>query len=167
MIYIAGSLFTEAEISQRLKEAELLRTELKEKLIKQGVNEEEAKEKALSLIFNPIENPFNDKSTKPSAESIFNGDYTVIKASTHLLFNLDNPVDTGVFVELGQALEMKDKKIYPVISDIRMATAGDYQEHHVPFGLNQYVIGGLDHYGLKIYTSSQEAIRDIVLDIKV
>lgn len=161
MIYIAGSLFTEAEIRQRKHEAHLLKQALMEKALQTGVSA--ASENIDRLVFNPIESPFNDKSTKPSAKEIFHGDYSVIKKSRYLLFNLDNILDTGVFLELGQALEM-GKKVYPVISDMRMPNAGNYDAQYVPFGYNQYVIGALDYYDVKLYTSAESAIAALVQD---
>lgn len=152
MIYIAGSLFTEAEIEQRKKEANYLRHKLQELEIE-------------TVVFNPIENPFNDKSSQPQAIDIFKGDYRAMEAAKYFLFNLDNPLDAGVFLELGQMLE-RDKKIFPVVSDIRMPNAGDYEGKYVPYGLNQYVIGALDYYGLKLYTSSQEAMDAMIEEIK-
>lgn len=163
MIYIAGSLFTESEVSQRKHEACLLKQALVEKALNTGISESLVHEKIDSLVFNPIESPFNDKSTKPSAKEIFHGDYSVIKKSRYLLFNLDNILDTGVFLELGQALEM-GKKVYPVISDMRMPNAGDYEAQYVPFGYNQYVIGALDYHGIKLYTSAESAISALVQD---
>lgn len=152
MIYIAGSLFSEAEIKQRKEEAAYLRLKLEEI----GSKKE---------VFNPIENPFNDKSTKPKAIDIFKGDYEAMRKSDYLLFNLDNPLDAGVFLELGQMLE-HEKNIYPVVSDIRMPTAGDYQGKYVPFGMNQYVVGALDYHGIEIFTSSQDAIDAMIKDIQ-
>ena len=166
MIYIAGSLFTESEIVQRKSEAKRLKEKLLEKALTLGINQEVASEQIENIVFNPIESPFNDKSTHPTAKEIFEGDYRVIQKSKQILINLDNPVDTGVFVELGQALEMGNNKIYPVISDMRMPNAGDYDQQYVPYGFNQYVVGSLDYYGIKLYTSSEEAIKALVNDFK-
>lgn len=147
MIYIAGSLFTEAEINQRKKEGKEVREALP------GAN-----------IFNPIESNVNDKSKLPTSEDIFIEDYGIIKKSNYFLFNLDNESDAGVFMELGQALEAGKRNIYPVLSDMRMPQAGEYDKEHVPFGFNQYVIGALDHYGIKIFTNSKEAIKRLARD---
>lgn len=151
MIYIAGSLFTESEIKQRKTEAEMIRKRLQE----EGIHDD---------VFNPIENPFNDKKLKPKAIDIFQGDFDAMCQASHLLFNLDNPMDAGVFMELGQMIG-KGKKIYPVLSDIRMKTAGEYEGKYVPFGINQYVIGALDYYDITLYTSSEEAINAMIDDL--
>ena len=58
-LYLAGALFNEGEISQRLKEGHLLKERFGEKL----------------SVFNPIEQPFNeDKQTLPTPQEIFRGD---------------------------------------------------------------------------------------------
>ena len=69
-------------------------------------------------------------------------------------------------MELGQALESGKRNIYPVLSDMRMPQAGEYDKEHVPFGFNQYVIGALDHYKIKLFTNSNEAIKALVKDFK-
>lgn len=122
-IYIAGSLFTEAEIAQRLHEGQALA---------EVVGEEN--------VFNPITNPFNDKRTLPEALHIFLGDYKVIRDEASIfLVNLDNPLDAGVMVELGQILQMKesghDIEVIGVLSDIRVDTAGEYDGLKVPWGI--------------------------------
>lgn len=159
-IYIAGSLFTEADQAQRMMEERDIR-----KIIDHlGLSTE---------VFNPINNPFNDKSTKPTALDITLGDTQQIADSTHVLLNLDNQLDAGVFVELGQILglpfDRRDIRVYPVISDIRMTGAGEYNAEEVPWGINTYVIGALqfimgDDY--KMYTSSSEAIVAMMKDIE-
>ena len=156
-IYIAGSLFSEAEVTQRIKEGEMLATALQE----QGLED--------FKIFNPITNPFNDKSTLPTATDIFLGDYSVIRDDmSHFFVNLDNPLDAGVMLELGQVLQMieqgKDIKVYPILSDIRVGTAGEYNGINVPWGYNQYVIGALEHYGIHVYKSFDSALMGFVVD---
>lgn len=148
-IYIAGSLFTEAEQSQRMKEERYLKDQLDDAGI-------------IAEVFNPINNPFNDKTKKPTALSIFKGDTEQIREATHLLVNLDNPLDAGVFAELGQAYEMGDIEVFAVLSDMRMPTAGDYEEEEVPYGYNQYIIGLLQDMSAPIYRNYKEAIEGLV-----
>lgn len=119
-------------------------------------------------IFNPITNPFNDKSTLPKATDIFEGDYRVIRDLTkHFIVNLDNPLDSGVMMELGQVLQMiengEDIEVYPVLSDIRIGTAGEYSDVNIPWGYNQYVIGALEYYGIHIYGSFDAALLGLVV----
>ena len=152
MIYIGGSLFTEAEIAQRKKEGRLLRSELS----KWFLDYEE-------LVFNPIEQPFNDKSTLPCAYEIARGDWLAMQDATHLIFNLDNVLDTGVFLELGEMLST-DKQIYCVISDMRFANAGEYDGYKVPVGFNQYVIGRLEMDFVNIYPDFESCVKDVVKD---
>lgn len=161
-IYIAGSLFTEADQKQRIFEENHILKHVEFS----GVDER------LIEVFNPINNPFNDKSKKPTAEEITLGDTEQIAKATHILLNLDNQLDAGVFVELGQILglpnDTRDIKVYPVISDIRMPGAGEYNVEEVPWGINTYAIGALklimgEDY--KVYRSSSSAINDMMLDI--
>lgn len=152
MIYIGGSLFTEAEIAQRKKEDKLLKSELS----KWFLDYEE-------LVFNPIEQPFNDKNTLPCSYEIARGDWLAMQDSTHLIFNLDNVLDTGVFLELGEMLST-DKQIYCVISDMRFENAGEYDRYNVPVGFNQYVIGRLEMEGINVYQNFESCVKDVVKD---
>ena len=62
-LYLAGALFNEAEIAQRLKEGKLLGERFGDRL----------------SVFNPIEQPFNeDKQTLPTPQDIFNEDSWVM-----------------------------------------------------------------------------------------
>ena len=72
-LYLAGALFNEAEIAQRLREGKLLSERFGERL----------------SVFNPIEQPFNeDKQTLPTPQDIFNGDtYAVENCDIFLGFN--------------------------------------------------------------------------------
>lgn len=65
--------------------------------------------------------------------------------------------DIGVAMELGMVL-YRDVQIYPYISDIRIATAGEYDGINVPFGYSQFVIGGLEKY-FEVYLSFEEALE--------
>lgn len=162
--YIAGSLFSEAEIAQRLKEGQLLRDRFPE-----------------IEWFNPIEAPINDKAKLPTAADIFKGDTDAILDSKYIVADLANN-DPGVMYELGMAwglnyaaiaLESFINKIAPqntellmkamegygvekkvvltVSSDIRQANAGEYDGKYVPFGLNQFVVGGIESMNGKIF----------------
>lgn len=140
---MAGPLFTEAEVSQRLKEYELL-----EKVNKKIGSEIE--------VFTPILAPQNDKSKLPTAKDIFEGDEDELMESTVVFADLTHE-DAGVMMELGMVL-YKDIKIYPYLTDIRLSTAGEYDGLYVPFGYNQFVIGGLEKYFGTVYQSFQDAL---------
>lgn len=143
-IYMAGPLFSEAEVNQRLLEAELLENVILENEIKHEV-------------FSPINAPQNDKSKLPTADDIFLGDETELMQSAVVFADLDGE-DAGVMMELGMVFTDKDVKIYPYLSDIRVGTAGKYDGRYVPFGYNQFVIGGLEHYGHTVYPSFKDAL---------
>jgi len=94
-LYLAGALFNEAEIAQRLKEGKLLNERFGEKL----------------SIFNPIEQPFNeDKQTLPTPQDIFNGDTNAVENCDIFLADVTNE-DSGVMVELGIAIALNKKII--------------------------------------------------------
>lgn len=138
-VYIAGGLFNEAEISQRIKE----RTMLEEHFDN-------------LTIFNPIEQPFNqDKSNcLPTPISIFDGDTKAVLESDIFLADITNN-DPGVLVELGIAIRHQTKIIICVNSDIRLKGSNKYDIP--PYSINHYVLGGILKYGYLV-SSFQEAI---------
>lgn len=169
-IYIAGSLFTSGEQRERKQEGLVLREVIQEAVTKNSPSMEGLKQEDLigGVVFNPIENPFNDKSTLPTAEAIYSGDQSAIEESNIFFFNLDNITDGGVFMELGQVIERLEKgkniKIYPIVSDMRAGTAGEYDGVRVPWGYNQYVIGGLLKNNIKIYSDFPDALEAFIKD---
>lgn len=140
-LYLAGSLFNESEVSQRIKEGQILRETFSTKLD----------------IFNPIEQPFNeDKQKLPTPEDIFLGDTKAVNECDIFLADITND-DPGVMVELGIAISLK-KKIIAVNSDIRLKSANKY---NIPsYAINHYVLGGILTYG-KLVFSFQEAVDEI------
>lgn len=167
-IYLAGSLFSEAEIAQRLKEGKELR-KLKD-----------------FEVYNPIEAPCNDKSKLPTAEDIFNSDTQAILNSDVIVADLANN-DPGVMMELGIAwglqyaykvlcdnlslstekwyelfeLGIKPRDIQAVFSDIRLANANKYSGIHIPVSLNQYVVGGIESMEGVIQPNFNEVIKKL------
>lgn len=143
-IYIAGPLFTEAEIYQRKKEARLLKEVL----------EQSNKEYS---VFNPIDMPIGDS---PTAKMIFDKDYEAIKNSNVFFFDLAN-MDDGTLVELGIVVErLKSNpsiKVYPVISDFRV-----HNKHtgiDSPVGFNSFVIGALKSHEIEVFHSFEDAMN--------
>ena len=149
-IYIAGSLFSEADIAQRIKEANLLRELLSDVRVRVD-------------IYNPIEAPVNDKSKLPTAEDIFNMDVMHLLTSDYVLADLTT-LDTGVAMELGMYIN-KEGRIFAHNSDIRLGNANKYEGLRIPHGLNQFVMGGLYQHKHKVHTSSTAAIHDLVSTI--
>lgn len=146
-IYLAGSLFNDAEVAQRLKEGAILRSRFAGDVD----------------VFNPIEQPFNDKAASlPTAQEIFRGDTKEVMKCDIFLADVSNPLDAGVFVELGIAMhrEMMGERvdIICVNSDIRFANANKYDI--TPVGMNHYVLGGILDHG--IYVSSFKEATDII-----
>lgn len=140
-LYLAGALFNESEVNQRLKEGKLLREKFNSEL----------------AIFNPIEQPFNEnKHSLPTPQDIFKGDTEAVKNCDIFLADITNE-DSGVMVELGIALAL-NKKIIAVNSDIRLASANKY---NIPsYAINHYVLGGILSSGVLVF-SFAEALNEI------
>lgn len=140
-LYLAGALFNEGEVAQRLKEGKILRENFEGKL----------------EIFNPIEQPFNeDKQTLPTPQDIFKGDTSAVYDCDIFLADITNE-DAGVMVELGIAIALK-KKIIAVNSDIRLKSANRYD---IPsYAMNHYVLGGILEHG-KLVFNFDEAVKEI------
>lgn len=139
-VYLAGGLFNEAEVAQRLKEGKILRDRIK------GID-----------LFNPIEQPFNENKEKlPTPIDIFNGDTNAILNADVFLADITND-DPGVMVELGIALS-NGKKIIAINSDIRLKSANKYE---IPtYAINHYVLGAILKYGVLVY-SFEEAVKEL------
>lgn len=139
-VYLAGGLFNEAEVAQRLKEGKILRDRIK------GID-----------LFNPIEQPFNENKEKlPTPLDIFNGDTNAILNADIFLADITND-DPGVMVELGIALS-NEKKIIAINSDIRLKSANKYE---IPtYAINHYVLGAILKYGVLVY-SFEEAVKEL------
>ena len=140
-LYLAGALFNEAEIAQRLKEGKLLGERFGDRL----------------SVFNPIEQPFNeDKQTLPTPQDIFNGDTYAVENCDIFLADVTNE-DSGVMVELGIAIAL-NKKIIAINSDIRLKSANKYD---IPsYAMNHYVLGGILEHGKLVY-SFNEALKEL------
>lgn len=139
-VYLAGGLFNEAEVAQRLKEGKILRERIEE-----------------IDLFNPIEQPFNENKEKlPTPLDIFNGDTNAILNADVFLADITND-DPGVMVELGIALS-NGKKIIAINSDIRLKSANKYD---IPtYAINHYVLGAILKYGVLVY-SFEEAVKEL------
>ena len=139
-LYLAGSLFNEAEVMQRKLEGIKLRENFDQHNIE---------------IFNPIDQPFNeDKQTLPTPIDIFNGDTKAVINSDIFIADLTNE-DPGVMMELGIAIMSNTKIIIGINSDIRLKSANKYD---IPsYSMNHYVLGGLLKHGYLVF-SFDEAI---------
>jgi hypothetical protein len=173
--YIAGKLFKKGDQNQRILEKELL-----------------SKEIPSVEWFNPLtDNPSNDKSKLPDANSIFVNDTNRVIDSEYIVAELDDE-DSGTMMELGiayginfmlgiidgllergctpsKAIEIvyesiPFKKIYGHLTDIRTATAGEYDGKYVPVGFNQYVLGGVEQIG-EVYNDFDKLIEGIKSEV--
>lgn len=138
-LYLAGSLFNEAEVAQRLKEGQILKENFKD-----------------LDIFNPIEQPFNeDKQTLPSPIKIYETDTQAVIDADIFICDLTNE-DPGVMCELGIAISTKTSIIIAVNSDIRLKSANKYD---IPsYAMNHYILGGVLKHGHLVY-SFNEAVE--------
>lgn len=166
-IYIAGSLFKIKQIKARLEEGKELRDRFGDSI----------------SVYNPIEQPFNDKANNnPTAEEIFEGDTKELLKSKLVLADLDDEYDSGLMVEIGIAIgvnisldQIKQdvpseyfdivseslggyKKIISNLTDIRLAQDG--KGIYSPYGYNQFVIGAVEKYG--VIKNSMEEVYDEV-----
>ena len=160
-LYLAGSLFSEAEINQRLKEGNMLES------------------MTAYEVFNPITAPCNDKEKLPSASDIFWGDTAEVLESKCIVADISNN-DVGVACEMGIAWAcnylhylvdggyslqdilsiMKKKYVYAHLSDIRKNTAHMYRGNYVPWGTNQFLIGCIEDTG-EIKDNFQEVLNEL------
>ena len=160
-LYLAGSLFSEAEINQRLKEGNMIES------------------MTAYEVFNPITAPCNDKEKLPSASDIFWGDTAEVLESKCIVADISNN-DVGVACEIGIAWAcnylhylvdggyslqdilsiMKKKYVYAHLSDIRKNTAHMYRGNYVPWGTNQFLIGCIEDTG-EIKDSFQEVLNEL------
>lgn len=174
--YIAGSLFKDSDIRERVYE------------------EERLKSIGYTNIFNPITAPFNQDKTGslPTSKQIFDGDTKQIIESSKIIAELDGQ-DMGVATEIGIAYginymldllskatngsyekidpnsltpiddilnHIPRKKIYGHATDIRLESAGKYDSIHVPYGLNQYFVGCVESCGC-VYTDKNKMFKDL------
>ena len=160
-LYLAGSLFSEAEINQRLKEGNMLES------------------MTAYEVFNPILAPVNDKDKIPNANDLFWGDTSEILESSVVVADISNN-DVGVACEMGIAwacnylhylveggyslqdilMIMKKKHIYAHLSDIRKNTSHMYRGNYVPWGTNQFLIGCIEDTG-EIKDNFQEVLNEL------
>lgn len=177
--YIAGALFNEAEVKQRRYEGEKLREVTGDKV--EWYNPIEAPINDKSKL--PTATDIFSLDTKKVIESDFivaditNNDVGVamelgIAYGLQYVAHLINKIleEYPQFKENEQLMSLvkflynqgvKYKHIFAVCSDIRLTTAGEYDGIHVPYGLNQYVIGGIESMPSTIVYSFESAVEEI------
>lgn len=140
-VYLAGSLFNEAEVAQRKLEGNKMRELFPD-----------------FDIFNPIDQPFNeDKSSLPTSLEIYQADADAVRECDVFIADLTNE-DAGVMVELGIAIETGTKIIIGINSDIRLKDANRYD---VPtYGMNHFVLGAILKHGYFVH-SFDEAMEKL------
>lgn len=144
-VYVAGSLFNEAEVAQRKREGELLR------------------ERFPQLdIFNPVDQPFNEnKQSLPTPIDIYEADTKAVQECDVFIADLTNE-DAGVMVELGIAIQTGTSILIGINSDIRLISANRYE---VPtYGMNHYVLGAVLKHGYFVHSFAEamEKLEEII-----
>ena len=137
-LYLAGSLFSEADITQRKKEGTLLSDHFPD-----------------ATIVNPIDQPFNQqRQSLPTPLAIFDGDAEEIMNCDVFIADITNE-DPGVMLAIGIAISHLPKIIIAINSDSRINTASQYQ---IPsYGMNHFVLGAIQKHG-HLVSSFEEAI---------
>lgn len=147
--YMAGKLFSEADQRQREREYRILEMAH----IEYDIDRD---------IFSPIYSLINDKTNLPSSLDVFNADEKELMESDVIFADLADG-DIGVAMELGMVLK-ENVNVYAYLPDIRAESAGMYEGIHVPYGHNQFLIGGLEKYFGKVYHNFNEALVAYVKD---
>ncbi len=55
---------------------------------------------------------------------------------------------------------------YATCSDIRLGTNGDYDGVHVPYVINQYMVGGLECMNAGIHSKFADSVDEILADLR-
>lgn len=144
-VYLAGSLFNEAEVAQRKKEGNIMREMFSE-----------------LDIFNPIDQPFNEnKQSLPTPIDIYDADTKAVEECDVFIADLTNE-DAGVMVELGIAIKSNTKIIIGINSDIRLISANRYD---VPtYGMNHYVLGAVLKHGyfVRSFEEAMAKLKEVI-----
>lgn len=163
-LYIAGSLFSEAEVNQRIKEGNMIEHMTKYK------------------VYNPITAPCNEKEKNlPTSEDIFYGDTNEILNSDVVIMDMSGQNDLGCATELGitwmcnylhklakegytleQILQaIPEKKFIGHLSDIRKSTSHMYKGNRIPWATNQYFMGCALTIG-EVKDNFQEVLNELI-----
>lgn len=151
-VYMAGPLFTEADKRARISERQFLEKLFEDNGLLPGVD---------VTIFNPVEQPINDKSTNPTALDIFDADAKALMKSDIVLACLDGE-DSGVMYELGMA-HSAVPYVFPYATDIRFGGTVGLKGLDMPMGINQFVVGALG--GPEVISRSFYEVADKIRDL--
>lgn len=157
MIYNAGSMFNEAQQVARIAEGKELRKMFPD-----------------FIIDNPIDTD-EFKNERPTNKKIFEVDYRGVRDADFVIFELDSN-DSGTHMEFGlaveQAIQNKNKYLFPIISDFRFKS-GSFGNEIPGFGINEMFSGAFFYEELldknvpqiivcDSHKSAREAIKAIV-----
>lgn len=143
-VYLAGPLFSEAEIKERRLQAKLIRDYFKDN-----------KEYELDL-YNPVElnDTVKDLATKPNI-FFYENDIDFIKKSHLMIVDIDN-LDSGTLLELGYFVSMKEN----VNKDLKIIVYGtDWRTNiHRSQRMNKFLDGMIKTH-CEYVTSTEELLK--------
>lgn len=171
--YLAGSLFNKAEVKERLREGELIRQAFPEESwynpIEEPINDKSKLPTAQDIFAGDYQAVLDsdviiaDLTNNDTGVAMELGIAIGLAEATRILRQVladsgHSQEEQAGFLEDLAGRGIKERTIYAHNSDIRVATAGSYQGHHVPYGQNQFVVGGVEAFGEPIFSSIEEVI---------
>ena len=171
--YVAGPLFNSGEVRERLREGKILKEKFPNETwynpIEAPINDKSKLPTALDIFngdYNEVLNSdilIADLTNNDTGVSMEIGIALAINETVKELENIlrDN-VEKEKADSILDALRkkgFKKKRIFAHNSDIRVATSGEYKGNHVPYGQNQFVVGGVEFLGEEIYSSFEKIIE--------
>lgn len=171
--YLAGPLFNSGEVRERLREGSILKEQFPNEVwynpIVAPINDKSKLPTALDIFkgdYNEVLNAdliiadLTNNDTGVAMElGIAIGINEAIKNLAEIIKSkVDEEIATQIFSELKER-GFKHKRILAHNSDIRVATSGEYKGNHVPYGQNQFVVGGVEYMGEEIYSSFDKIVE--------
>ena len=179
--YIAGALFKDGDQKQRMKEKHKLTWEIPSVKWFNPLSDNPANDKsqlptaksifegdtdriiASRYIFAELDG--EDAGVMMELGVAWGIDYMlhrlekILEEANKKVLNTDKSME--VANEVNKLLkEIPFKTVVAHLSDIRVGTSGEYDGKYVPFGLNQYILGGTEEIG-RVYHNVDEAIEGI------
>lgn len=174
--YLAGSLFNKAEVNERMREGAIIREAFPDEKwynpIEEPINDK-AKLPSAEDIFLGDYRAVLDADT--IIADITNNDVGVamelgIAVALNDAFQaIKNALENCAIEEekVSRILDkikedgIKKRRILAHNSDIRVKSSGEYDGNYVPYGQNQFLIGGIEYCGDRIYSSVEEVIEEL------
>lgn len=173
--YLAGSLFNKAEVNERLREGKLLKEKFPEETwynpIEAPINDKNKLPTALDVfkgdyaevlasdvMICDLTNNDCGVAMEMGIALALNEAYKIFQEEVEKT-SLDEDQKEALFEKMAEK-GIKKHEILAHNSDIRLATSGQYDDFFVPYGQNQFVIGGILYAKGKLYRSIDELLED-------